>query len=129
MKMSLTNTAESRTLNWLTGNSTTAPVLPLKYRLMTVNGSDSANGTELTGGTYTPQTVTFGASSGGAPAANDALVRFEGITPGADVVGGEIWDSAGTPVRWHWAALTGAPVDVVDGILEFAIGAITLPAD
>lgn len=127
--MSLTNTAESNTLNWLTGNTTVAPVLPLKVRLMTANGTDSVAGTELTGGTYAPQTVTFGASAAGAPAASDALVRFEGITPGADLTGLEIWDSATPPVRWHWASLTGAPVDVVDGILEFAAGAITLPAD
>jgi len=127
--MSLTNTAESRTINWLTGNPTTAPTLPLKQRLMTANGSDSVNGTEVTGGTYAPQTVTFGASSGGAAGANDALVRFEGITPGTVVTGFEIWDSAGTPFRWHWTAMTGGNVTVADGILEFAIGAVTIPGD
>jgi hypothetical protein len=127
--MSLTNAAESRVANWLTGNSTTAPTLPLKVRLMTVNGSDSAAGTELTGGTYAPQTVTYGASAGGAAGANDAIVRFEGIANPSVIAGFEIWDSAGTPFRWHWAALTGGDKTVTDGVLEFAVGALTIPVD
>lgn len=127
--MSLPNTAESRVANWLTGNSTTAPTLPLKQRLMTANGSDSANGTEVAGGSYAPQTVAFDAVSNGATPSNNAIVRFEGITPGTVVTGIEIWDSAGTPFRWHWAPTTGGSVTVTDGILEFAIGAVTLPVD
>ena len=127
--MSLTNTAESRVANWLTGNTTVAPTLPLKLRLMTATGSDSAAGTEVAGGTYAPQTIAFDSVSGGATPSNNALIRFEGLTPGTDIVALEIWDSAGTPIRWHWTAITGAPVDVTDGIVEFAVGAITMPVD
>jgi hypothetical protein len=51
----LTDAAESRVLNWITGNAgATAPTLPLKMRVMTANGSDSAAGTEATGGSYAP---------------------------------------------------------------------------
>lgn len=127
--MSLTDGGESRVANWLTGNTTTAPTLPLKVRLMTTDGSDSVAGTEVAGGTYTPQTVTFGASSSGAAAASDAIVRFEGIANPRTITGFEIWDSAGTPFRWHWAALTGGSKTVTDGVLEFAVGALTIPVD
>lgn len=124
--MSLSDTAESRAANFLTGAAAaTAPTLPLKLRLMTANGSDSANGTEVAGGSYTPQTIAFTA---GAPSANDALIRFEGIANPRTIVGVEVWDSHGTPVRWQWAAL-GESKTVTDGVLEFPIGAVPLTVD
>src|SRR5688500_3363875 len=95
----LTDTAETRALAWLLGQSATAPVLPLKMRLMTANGSDSAAGTEVAGGTYTPQTLSLATAAGGA-SSNDTVVRFEGIPNPTVVTGVEIWDSAGSPVRW-----------------------------
>lgn len=117
-------------LNWLTGNATTAPTLPLKVRLMTANGSDSANGTEVAGGGYTPQDFAADAVSGDGEAVgavNNAVIRFEDIANPTTVVGFELWDSAGTPFRWHWAALT-TPRTVTDGVLEFAEGALAITA-
>jgi hypothetical protein len=102
----LTDTAEDRALNWLTQNTTTAPSGALKCRLMTANGSDSAAGTEVAGGSYTSQTVTFSASSGGATS-NSSDLTFSGM-PACTVVGVEIWDSAGSPVRWWWGALSAS---------------------
>lgn len=101
MADNLTNTAESLVLDWINGVGTpTRPTTPLKVRLMTANGSDSAAGTEVTGGTYTPQSVTFTSASSGA-ASNNADLTFT-LMPAATVVGVEIWDSAGTPVRlWY----------------------------
>jgi hypothetical protein len=126
--MSLTNVTEGHVLNWLTGNSTTAPTLPLMVRLMTSNGSDAAAGTEVVGGSYTPQSATFGAAPSGGPAQNTNLIRFDNM-PSVTVVGFEIWDSAGTALRWHWAAF-GSPVVVAAGEpAEFAIGALDLTAD
>lgn len=123
--MSATNNAEGRILNWLTGNATTAPTLPLRCRLMTANGSDSAAGTEVAGGTYAAQDFAADAVSGDGEATgavNNDVIRFEGLPNPTTVVGFELWDSAGTPFRWHWAALT-APVTVTDGVFEFAAGA------
>jgi hypothetical protein len=126
----LTDTAENRTLNWLTGNSTTAPVLPLMCRLMTANGSDSAAGTEVTnsgGSTYAPQEVAFGTASGGATENTGALV-FEGM-PAVTVVGVEIWDDAGTPVRWWHGPLAasktlnaGDTFTIAAGDLDLSLG-------
>ena len=124
--MSLTNVTEGHVLNWLTGNSTTAPLLPLQVRLMTVNGNDASAGTEVVGGSYAGQTATFGAAPSGGPAANTNLIRIDNM-PACTVAGFEIWDA--TPTRWHWAAL-GSPVVVTAGqSVEFPIGDLTLTAD
>lgn len=120
----LTDGAETRTIAWLTGQSTTAPTMPYVLRLMTVNGSDSAAGTEVVGGTYARQNITIGAPSGSNPTvvSNSALVRFDGL-PATTVVGVEVWDSNGTPFRWWWKALPGAGRTVLAGdAIEFAIG-------
>jgi hypothetical protein len=111
----LTDNAESRVLNWLTGNTTTAPTTPLKARLMTALGSDSAAGTEVTGGTYAAPTIAFGSSTGGAAATNSADVDATGMpnTDAAPVLGIEIWDTAGTPFRWWWGPLSGGSYSVV----------------
>lgn len=126
--MSLTNVTEGHALNWLTGNSTTAPTLPLMVRLMTTNGNDAAAGIEVVGGSYTPQSATFGSAPSGGPAQNSNLIRFDNM-PAVTLTGFEIWDSAGTPVRWHWAAF-GVSVGVAAGEpVEFAIGALDITAD
>jgi hypothetical protein len=111
----LTDNAESRALNWLTGNTTTAPTLPLKARLMTVLGSDSAAGTEVVGGSYAAPSIAFGSSSSGAPATNSADVDATGMpnTGAAPVIGLEIWDSAGTPFRWWHGPLSGGSYSFV----------------
>jgi len=115
MADNLTDVGEARTLNWLTGNSTTAPVLPLVARLMTANGSDSAPGTEVAnagGSSYAPQSAPFGAATAGNPALNSADIVFANM-PACTVAGVEIWDSAGTPVRWWWGAInTPTPVNL-----------------
>ncbi|MEU1778117.1 hypothetical protein ABZ545_01365 [Streptomyces abikoensis] len=103
MADNLTNTAENRALDWLMGNTTTAPTTPLKLALVTVNGSDSTAGTEVTGGSYARKTVACNASVNGATS-NSADIVFTGM-PACTVVGVEIWDSAGTPIRWWWGAL------------------------
>lgn len=101
MSGNLTNGAENRTLDWLNGNTTTAPTLPLKLRLMTANGDDATAGTEVTnsgGSAYAPQTVAPAAASGGADSTSSDIV-FTNM-PACTLTGWEIWDSAGTPFRW-----------------------------
>jgi len=122
--MSLTDTGENRGLDWLTGNSTTAPTLPLKVALLTAAGSESSAGTEVSGGSYARQNVTFGAATGGATS-NTGLVRFSDL-PAATVTHMEIWDSAGSPVRWWHGALTSSRTVSAGDAIEFAIGDIDL---
>jgi hypothetical protein len=96
----LSNTAENRCLDFINGLTPTAPTTPLKVALVTAAGDDATAGTEVTGGSYSRQTLTVGAASGGATT-NSADLSFTGM-PACTVVGWEIWDSAGTPVRlWY----------------------------
>jgi hypothetical protein len=128
MADNLTDGAEARTLNWLTGNSTTAPTGPLLVRLMTANGSDSAAGTEVTnsgGSTYASQSVAFSAASGSGSAANSADVVFTNM-PAATIVGIEIWDSNGTPFRWWWGAATASKTTNLGDTLRILAGALAL---
>jgi hypothetical protein len=128
MADNLTDGAEARALNWLTGNSTVAPTLPLSVRLMTANGSDSAPGTEVTnsgGSTYAAQAVTLGAASGTTQAVNTADVVFTNM-PATTVVGLEIWDSAGSPFRWWFGPATASRTTVLGDTLRIAAGALVL---
>lgn len=128
MADNLTDGAEARVLNWLTGNATTAPVLPLMLRLMTANGSDAAPGTEVVnsgGSTYTPQQITFPAASGTTSTANSADVVYSNM-PIATVVGGEIWDSAPTPFRWWWGAAVTPKATNLGDTMKVLAGAETL---
>ena len=109
--MSLTDTAETRVLDWVNGEGAapTRPTAPLMCRLMTANGSDSAAGTEVTGNAYTPQDANLGAASGNA-VTNGSDITFSSLDSGASkvIVGIELWDSAGTPVRIWWGALAAS---------------------
>lgn len=128
MADNLTDIAEARALNWLTGNSTTALTGPLNMRLMTANGSDSAAGTELTnagGSTYTPQAVTIAAATTTGVTANSADVVFTNL-PAATIVGVELWDSAGTPFRWWWGAATASKTVALGDTLRIVAGALVL---
>ena len=112
MAGNLTDAAELLMLDWVHHvGSPTQPTSPLKVRLMTTNGSDSAAGTEVVdagGSAYVRQSVTLSAASGGATS-NSADVVFTNM-PACTVTGIEIWDSAGTSVRIWYMPLTASKV-------------------
>jgi hypothetical protein len=107
----------------------TATTAPIKCRLMTANGSAGANGTELaTSGGYTAGTgapsVTF-ASASAAAAASNAAVTVTNM-PATTVVGVELWDSAGTPKRKWWGALTASKTTNSGDTFTIASGSLTV---
>jgi hypothetical protein len=124
MADNLSNTAENRALDWILGLASTAPTTPIKVALVTANGSDTAAGTEVAGGSYARQTLAVGASSAGATA-NSADLVFSGM-PAATVVGVEIWDSAGTPVRLWYGALAASRTVAAGDELRLLAGQLTL---
>jgi hypothetical protein len=115
----LSNTAENRVTDWLFGAATTGPTLPLRMALTTANGTDATEGTEVAGGSYSRKTLTVAAAVNGS-VSNSADLTFAGM-PACTVVGWEIWDSAGTPVRWSYG-LFDAPKTVAAGD-EFRVAA------
>lgn len=103
--------------------SYSAPTTPIKARLMTANGSATSAGTEVTGGSYASQSMAFGSASAGA-AANSGTVSYTGM-PAVTVVGVELWDSAGTPRRQWWGALTANKTTNSGDTFSFAASSVT----
>ena len=124
MADNLPDTIENQLLDALVGTSSYSMTTPAKLALMTSNGNDSTPGTEVTGGSYARQTIAFDAASGGS-IANNAVINFTGM-PAATVVGIEIYDSAGTPKRLAYGALSTNKTTASGDTLQFAANAITL---
>ncbi|WP_284432539.1 hypothetical protein [Streptomyces sp. TUS-ST3] len=102
----------------------TRPTTPLKVALVTANGSDTAAGTEVAGGSYARQSLSVAAASAGATS-NSADLVFAGM-PAATVVGVEVWDSAGTPVRLWYGALAVSRTVAAGDELRITAGSLTL---
>lgn len=108
------------------GNSATAPTTPLKVALVTANGTDTTAGTEVAGGSYVRKNMTVAAATNGATS-NSADLIWTGM-PAATVVGVEVWDNAGVPVRLWYGALgasrtvaSGDELKILAGALSFAL--------
>lgn len=112
-----------------------APTYPtaLKLRLMTANGSNTGNGTEATSGNcpgYTAGgvTITFGANALGVSASSDTP-SWTASGSWSTVPGCEVWDIAGTPLRWFQGALSASITGVGSGdTVQFASAAVTADA-
>ena len=115
------------------GGSALVITPPYKLRLMSTAGSNTANGTELTTtGGYTAGGSTLGTTFCAAPSggtqSNSNAVTWSATGTWQTVNAIEIWDSAGTPLRWLQGAIT-AITGVVNGdTVSFAIGSITINA-
>lgn len=107
-----------------------ASTTPIKCRLMTTNGTGTAAGTELaTGGGYTAGTgapsVTFAAASTtDGKAASNVAVSVTNM-PAATIVGVELWDSATTPIRKWWGALSANKTVAAGDTFTIASGSLT----
>jgi hypothetical protein len=120
----LTNTAENRALDFILGLAATAPTSPLKVALVTANGDETTAGTEVTGGSYARQNLTVAAAVNGATSNSADLVWAD--MPAATVVGVEIWDSAGAPVRLWYGPLAASRTVAAGDEFRLAAGALTL---
>lgn len=116
--MSLTNVVRNNVIDAVNGVDTfDAPTTPMMIRLMTANGDATTAGTELgtgagggTGAGYTAGgKVVTPASAAGGSTSPTATLLWDNM-PACTIVGAEIWDSAGTPKRWQFAALTAPRV-------------------
>lgn len=115
---------------------TSAPTMfttPAKVRLTTTAPTGTAAGTELTGSGYvTGGTSLSGntfsaASAGSATGPGTTALSWTNASGGTwSIVGVEIWDSAGTPLRWWYGSFTGQPISVANGnTFQIAIAALT----
>lgn len=121
----LDNAEASRLVNASFGTAAyTAPTTPMKVALTTTTGTAAAAGTEVVGGSYARQNVTMTAASNGSASSNVAL-NYTNM-PAATVTAVEVFDSAVTPRREWYGALTGGPKTVAAGdTLSIASGSLT----
>lgn len=116
------------------GGSALVITPPYKLRLMqTMGGSNVTPNTELAGGGgYTTGGASLGSSfcatASGGTMSNSNLVSWSASGTWSTVNGIEVWDSAGTPLRWLQGTIT-AITGVVNGdTVQFAIGSVTVNA-
>jgi hypothetical protein len=113
------------------GGSAFAVTPPFFLRLMTAQGSTTANGTELSATGYTAGGSTMGSPAFGTPSggvvANSNAVSWTAGAAWSAVVAVEVWDSAATKLRYLQGAITS--VTLANGnTLNFAAAAITASA-
>lgn len=114
------------------GGSAFTMTPPLFLRLMTANGTNTSNGTELAAGLgYTTGGSTMGSAAFGAPSAavqtNSNSVSWTVTGAWSTVVGIEIWDSAATKLRWLFGALTSNITGASNGdTVQFAAASISI---
>jgi hypothetical protein len=128
MPQNRTGTLRIAMLDW--ANNVGSPVRPpgLKLRLMSVNGSYAAAGTEITAG--------GGYAAGGTAIVFDAAVEAAALVtavnqpvswtnmPAATIRGVEIWDTSGTPRRLWWAPLATDVTVALGNTFSFPAGVI-----
>lgn len=101
----------------------TAPTTPMKCALVTATGTATAAGTEVAGGSYARQSLIMGAASVGS-SSNTTACTYTAM-PAATVTGVDIYDSAGSPRRCWFGALSSSKTTGAGDTLTVAIGALT----
>lgn len=102
----------------------TAALTGISMRLGSTTGTATSAMTELTGTGYTSggTTVAWSAASAGS-ATNTGTPSWTNASGSSWTINGiELWDQAGTPLRWWYGSWTGAPITVANGN-TFAVAA------
>lgn len=125
---SFTDFLENEILDHAFRNASYTPPTTVYLALFTAAPSDAGGGTEVTGGGYTRQSITFGAASGGS-ISNTGAVSFtaSGASFGT-VTHVAVMDASTAGNMLAWDAITSAVVGDGD-TLSFAIGAIVITLD
>lgn len=106
---------------------------PYHLRLMTTAGSNTSNGTEMTtqyGYTALGATLgtTFCATASGGQQTNSNAVSWSATGTWPTINGIEIWDTAGTPLRWLQGSITAISGVVNGDTVQFAASAVGVNA-
>lgn len=99
-----------------------APTTPMRLALATTANTDSAAGTEVTGGSYARQDLDMGTAAN-KQIPNSATEAFTNMPAGA-VSHIDIYDAAATPRRAWYGTLTTARTLAAGDTLSFAAAAI-----
>ena len=114
------------------GSNTVGATSPMKMRLTTTAPTSTTAGLELSATGYTTggQAIAFATASGGStsgPTGSAISWTNTGGTNWTGIVGLEIIDTAGTPIRWWFGTWSGQPI-VIAALNTFsvAVSAVTV---
>jgi hypothetical protein len=122
--------AQANTLiNLSLANGGSGATTGIKMRLGSTIGTGTSAMTELTGTGYTAggTACAFASASGGSAANTGTPSWTNGSGSSWSIEGIELWDEAGTPLRWWYGSWTGQPVTVANGN-TFAVAASAVTA-
>jgi len=123
---SRTDFLEDAWLNHVTNQATYSPPAGLYLALFTVAPTGAGGGTEVTGGSYARQLISWGAVAGSVVENNTTLL-FDGM-PAVSVVASGIYDALTAGNLLYYKPLTTTPVS--DGqAVAFYAGTVTITAD
>lgn len=118
---------ENKLIDHSLGTTTFSKPTTVYAALYTVAPSDSSAGTEVTGGSYGRQTITFGSASSGS-ASNNANVDFNGM-PTCTVVAVGILDNSTSGNLLYWGTLASSRSVTSGDSIRIASGALTVSLD
>ena len=109
-------TQANSVLNAVLRQTSVASTTGIKLRLGTSAPTATSNMTELSSSGYTTggTVMTFNAASAAATSNSSSASWTNGGTTWS-LVGVELWDQAGSPLRWMWGTWTGQPISVANG--------------
>lgn len=104
----------------------TNPTTPMKGELETTSPTTTAAGTAVSGGSYARQTVVYGAAAAADPAtaSNSGALTYTNM-PATTVTSYDEYDSAGTPKRRWFGALTASKTTNSGDTLTIAIASLS----
>lgn len=127
MANNLTNTAENLILDHFLGVTAYTFDSTVFVGLYTVAPTDSTSGTEVTGGSYARQAITFSAASGGATS-NTTDVDFTGMPAATTVAVAVHTASTGGTMLMYGTLTTNKTTDAGD-TLRIAAGDLDISID
>ena len=127
MANNLTNTAENLILDHFLGVTAYTFDSTVFVGLYTVAPTDSTSGTEVTGGSYARQAITFSAASGGATS-NTTDVDFTGMPAATTVAVAVHTASTGGTMLMYGTLTTNKTTDAGD-TLRIATGDLDISID
>ena len=111
-------------LGTVTWTGTNAPVPPMFLHLTSNAPTATVAGTPVSGSGYSAASILFNTAVAGAttgPTAGQGAISWTNGGASWTVTGAEIWDSAGTPVRWWWGLWNSGVAITVPGAAQFQV--------
>jgi hypothetical protein len=118
---------ENKLIDHSLGTTTFTKPTTIYAALYTVAPSDSSAGTEVTGGSYARQTITFSAASSGS-ASNNTNVDFNTM-PASTVVAVAVLDASTAGNVLFWGTLTTNRTVTAGDSIRIASGALVVSLD